>query len=1116
MLTRAQLLMGDSSQGPVLAGQVQAVKAGSGISIDATGTITVNSQSIVGVMKLGQTVASAAGAYNSYEWPTTAGTAGQQITIQSVGAVTTLAWDDPDQIPWTAKGQLIVGTGLGTQDLLNVGTNGQILIADSSTTTGLAYTGNYVATSGPTSAANLPAGAPALRPATPPAGAFRYNSTDTSLEFYNGVAWETVASSATNNFVEKTNDTGIALIPAGSTVQRPAAGLYAGAFRFNTDLDTLEFSDGTNWIQLVMLNNSVGYNSYIWPSADGAFGAFLQTDAAGTLSWSQPAFVGSVAPSPASDGMLWFDCNVGYFKVYQSCVSPVGWTKVAEPGLPVLPSNTSAAPAFTGGSGTSASPYIYSTTTVAAGSSIFILNIVTITGLAPNQFVPIIDLNAVTNGGRFSFSNNTADNSGTLVFQVIFKDQPTSPPATSYTAAIKVGYGTVFANVVVNIVAALSVTAGSIAGTPQVGSTLTYTPGVASGGVPPSTTAWVWKSGTTTVGTASSTTYVPVTGDIGAVITVVITATDAVSATATATTAPTATILNGLIPTACYNPVPVTGPTASNTTATGTWNCPSTTLTSAGCIQISINGGAYSQGPTPVATGDSVDMRWINSVSCTGAPNGTVITGTITASSGGVNTYSLTLSTAPTGFSFTDVTGQAPSTAVTSAVTTIGGTNVNTFLTTTGGTLTAIQASIGGGAFAAIPASGTTMPVQPGQTIQIRGTTGATVSTGYTAILALGTATTTWTATTAALVPVVTTPSILTPVNGATDLNPILNSPSGITATSSAFASSNGAGTNHVSSDWQFATDASFTTVVYSVTASTTEKVSARIPMANLAVSTTYYVRVRYTSGTDGGGVVTTSSYSAGSSFSTAASFDISPGTPMAGGYFGGQIKVFAGQDGGGLPAVDTIYNLIVCPVNSGSLNGQFGGAGVGSIQYKTSQSADAPDAVVTNLVYGGLTTDLLKTSGSHPVFANFINVANGPNAGAFDLATGGAGGGTGIGGYNDWYLPALYEQSIIFFFLKPDGPYGNNTNYGSNPNSLPPYTPNTPYSNPDFPGFTTSALFSNGSQAYSHIQWYWTSSQTSPGSGSAYGMDFYDGTWAALDKSNSNRLAKAIRRVLA
>ena len=94
---------------------------------------------------MGQTPAVAANAYNSYNWPIPEGTAGQQLTIASTGSgIATLAWDDPDRIPWTAKGQLVVGTGLSTETLLNVGANGSILIADSTQTSGLNYTANYV------------------------------------------------------------------------------------------------------------------------------------------------------------------------------------------------------------------------------------------------------------------------------------------------------------------------------------------------------------------------------------------------------------------------------------------------------------------------------------------------------------------------------------------------------------------------------------------------------------------------------------------------------------------------------------------------------------------------------------------------------------------------------------------------------------------------------------------------------------------------------------------------------------------------------------------------------------------------------------------------------------
>ena len=355
------------------------------------------------------------------------------------------------------------------------------------------------------------------------------------------------------------------------------------------------------------------------------------------------------------------------------------------------------------------------------------------------------------------------------------------------------------------ITTALTVTAGSISGTPTVGSTLTYTPGVASGGTSPYTYTYLWKAGGGAAAGAGSTTvsYVPAAGDIGKTLTVTITATDSASQTANATTSPTAAVAASTIPPATYSPSPSTGPAASNTISTGIWNGTADTLSSTGCIEFAVTTGApvpatvYGQGATAVANGQTVSMRWKTGGSCTGAADGTAITGGLAATSGGSNTYNFTVDTTPTNFSFTDLTSQALSTAVTSASVTLAGPNVTTYLTTTAGTLTTIQAAIGGGAFAAIPASGTTMPVEPGQTIQIRGTTGASTSTGYTAILGLGGATTTWTATTTAAVATITTPSITSPANGTGNLKPT------ITLVGSTYAALNGAGSPQTSSIWE-------------------------------------------------------------------------------------------------------------------------------------------------------------------------------------------------------------------------------------------------------------------------------------------------------------------------
>ena len=114
--------------------------------------------------------------------------------------------------------------------------------------------------------------------------------------------------------------------------------------------------------------------------------------------------------------------------------------------------------------------------------------------------------------------------------------------------------------------------------------------------------------------------------------------------------------------------------------------------------------------------------------------------------------------------------------------------------------------------------------------------------------------------TTAAQFVAVSQPSITSPSNGATDQGEY------ITFTSDAFGLTSGTGT-HVSSDWQIATDAGFTNIVDQALNSTANKTSYT-NTTGLNISTTYYVRVRYTSQNYG-----SSSYSSTVSFTTAAAF---------------------------------------------------------------------------------------------------------------------------------------------------------------------------------------------------------------------------------------------------
>lgn len=174
-LTRAQLISGDTSQGIVLANNPQGVKPGGiGIAISADGVISVDSLTVVGLMKLGQTSTSQAAAFNGYTWPTNDGTAKQQLTTDGNGS---LSWSDADGIPWTAKGELVVGTAPLSDVLLSAGAQFSLLTSDPSTTSGLAYT------DGVTTAALMPNGNTAQRPGAPVTGLLRY---DTDLARFEG------------------------------------------------------------------------------------------------------------------------------------------------------------------------------------------------------------------------------------------------------------------------------------------------------------------------------------------------------------------------------------------------------------------------------------------------------------------------------------------------------------------------------------------------------------------------------------------------------------------------------------------------------------------------------------------------------------------------------------------------------------------------------------------------------------------------------------------------------------------------------------------------------------------------------------------------------------------
>jgi hypothetical protein len=365
--------MGDSSQGIILANQPQGVRpGGNGITIRPDGVIEINSQTIVGVMKLGQTPLSAANAYNGYTWPSSAGTAGQQLETDGNGL---LSWADADGIDWTQKGQLVAATGAGTanQTLLNAGVNTSFLVADSFSTSGLAYSDSV------TSAALAPAGNTLQRPSGPAAiaGQFRFNTLTKKFEFFTGTTWEEIASGdpTVSTFVVQTVpaplETASALIPAGTTGERQTSPAPVdGAMRFNTTTGQLEVYDSPNWegIPSSSVGTFVGQTippagktaSAIIPPGPtgqeesvGVVGGYMRYNTTNNLlefyngtTWELVApsgggvtsFVQNAAPAAFNTGDLWYNPLLGRESVWDgfAWVQP-GVTQTGPAGAAIIP-----------------------------------------------------------------------------------------------------------------------------------------------------------------------------------------------------------------------------------------------------------------------------------------------------------------------------------------------------------------------------------------------------------------------------------------------------------------------------------------------------------------------------------------------------------------------------------------------------------------------------------------------------------------------------------------------------------------------------------------------------------------------------------------------------------
>jgi hypothetical protein len=190
-----------------------------------------------------------------------------------------------------------------------------------------------------------------------------------------------------------------------------------------------------------------------------------------------------------------------------------------------------------------------------------------------------------------------------------------------------------------------------------------------------------------------------------------------------------------------------------------TWNGPADTLTATPSVEVSINGGAYGTGG-PVATGQTVKVRWQAAAVTAGAHDAT-LTGRVVNAAGNVAVdYTLKLDKLPDAITIAPQTNVALGAAVDSAASTaVTGLNApaRIWLGTTDGTNP--QISIGGGAWAAVPATAAAgVAIAQGQTFRLRHTTKGNVSEVTTTTVRVG-----WDATSSVAVSYVTTNTAVPP-----------------------------------------------------------------------------------------------------------------------------------------------------------------------------------------------------------------------------------------------------------------------------------------------------------------------------------------------------------------